>query len=201
MDKLLEKLRWFLNLPLAATAQEAAAELDKLKAALTPEAQAAASFDLAAHVTTLATTTTAQSTEIAALSQQVAAAQAQSAEPDPAKYVSVAALTAAQATIAELTGQLNGGSVDTMIASAQAEGRLLGEADVQWARSLAARHGVKELQAALSARQPIPALQGTQTQGIAPVTSATAALSAEQKEAARLMGHSEADYAAMLKTP
>lgn len=199
MDKLLEKLRWFLNLPLAATAQEAAAELDKLKAALTPEAQAAASFDLAAHVTTLATANTAQATQIAALTTQVATAQTQSGEPDPAKYVSVAALTAAQATIAALTGKLNGGSVETMIAGALADGRLLGDADAQWARSLATRHGVAELQAALTARQPIPALQGTQTQGKAPASNATAALSAEQKEAARLMGHSETDYAAMLK--
>ena len=53
MDELLERLRWMLNLPVTATAQDIMAQLDKLKAMLGGEGEAAAT-DGAAPVDLLA---------------------------------------------------------------------------------------------------------------------------------------------------
>ena len=64
MDELLERLRWMLNLPISATAEEVKAELQKLAAMLTEgEATAAASVGLVALLAN-------QKQQIAALSQQ-----------------------------------------------------------------------------------------------------------------------------------
>jgi phage I-like protein len=193
MEALLERLRWLLNLPTLATPEEIIAELDKLKTSLGTDAQAAATFDLAKYLADLS----GQSTQIAALTNQVATLERQT-EPDPAKFVSVALLTSAQHTIATLTKRLNDDTVGTMIASAMKDGRLLGEADAQWAKAFASKHGADALQEALAARQAIPALAGTQTGGKQPTNPGTVSLTADQREAARLMGHTDAEYAAML---
>lgn len=182
-EELLERLRWFLNLPLTATEQDIIAELDKLKVQLGGEATVAATFNLPQHLATL-------SAQIATLEKQT--------EPDPAKFVSVALLTSAQHTIATLTQRVNEGTIGTMIASAMKDGRLLGEADAQWAKAFASKHGADALQEALAARQAIPALAGTQTGGKPPSNTGTVSLTADQREAARLMGHTDAEYGAML---
>ena len=77
---------------------------------------------------------------------------------------------------------------------------MLGDADAQWAKAFAVKHGAAALQEALAARQAIPALAGTQTGGKPPANNGigTVSLSAEQRDAARLMGQTEAEYAAML---
>lgn len=188
MDELLERLRWFLNLPTTATAEEILVELGKLKDMLSQEAQAAASFDLASFITKA----TADQAQVVALSAQVA-------NPDPAKYVPLSSLEAAHARIATLQGQVTTGNVETMIASAMKEGRLLGEPDVEWARSFAKQYGEDQLQVALSKRPAIPALSGMQTLGKPPEKAGTVALSQEQRDAARLLGYSETDYAALVK--
>lgn len=191
MDELLERIRWFLNLPIAATVEDIIAELDKLKAKLTEAQQAAASFDLLSYFESAGN----DASQVAALSQEVATLRTQSA-PDPAKFVPIASLTAAHNKIAELSVQLQGNATEGVIAAAAKEGRLLGEADIEWARAFAKQHGAAALQGALSARAPIAALSGTQTGGKPPVGSAKAALSAEEQAAATFFGQSAETYSA-----
>lgn len=117
MDELLERCRWLLNLPITATAEECAAELQKLIDQLKAgPAQAAASFDLATYLTT-------QVAEVAALKGAV---------PDPAKFAPVAALSTAQAELIaarnELTAlrlQRAGDELDGVIAAALTAGKIL----------------------------------------------------------------------------
>ncbi|VVE35286.1 phage protease [Pandoraea fibrosis] len=176
MEPLLERLRWLLNLPIASTADDIIRELDKLKAQLEGEAQAAASFDLLSYLS--------QRTETSAT------------EPDPAKYVPIESLAAAQSQLATVSTALRDYRVADVIATATNEGRLLGEADATWARSFAIKHGCDALKEALNARQPVAALTGTQTGGKAPVSPTGSTLSAEESEVAKTLGIDEKSFAA-----
>lgn len=193
IKELLERLRWMFNLPTLATVDDIMGEIDKLKSRLNDTQQAAASFDLLAFVDTAQN----DAAQVVALTANVARLTSlASSEPDPAKYVPVAVLTAAQNRVAELTATLAKRDTDDVIATATAEGRLLGEDDAKWARSFADTHGAQALRDALSARQPIAALSGTQTGGKAPVGSQTAALSAEEQAAIAALGQTPEQYKA-----
>lgn len=93
----------------------------------------------------------------------VAAARAEAAKPDPAKYVPVSALSAVRDQVAALTAKLNGNEVDTLIAKGLDDGRLLPELE-EWARELG-ESDVAALRSYIEKAQPIVALTGQQTNG------------------------------------
>lgn len=159
MDELLEQLRWLLNLPLTSTQADIMAELDKLKAMIGGSAENAAA-------TSLLTVLADKNAAIAAL---------QSATPDPAQFVPVAALSAANEELAALRSEKAERDIEGLIGPALNDGRLL-PAQEQWARDLG-KTNLAALSTFLSTAQPIAALTGMQTGGQPPVGGQVAALS------------------------
>jgi phage I-like protein len=164
-EELLEQLRWLLNLPVGATAEDIVAHLQKLISQIksdVPTAAQSASFDIGGH--------------LAALSAQVAT-------PDQSKFVPIATLSALQGEHADLQGKyvalsadIEGSKVDKAIAAAKAAGKIT-PAIEPWARDLG-----KSNFAALSAfiaAAPVVVVPGqTQTGGQGAPEEPTAALSA-----------------------
>lgn len=156
VDEILEQLRWMLNLPLSANADDVKAELEKLIAKLTNgQGTAAASIDLVTFVTSDAQ----KDEQIAALSAQVQTLTTQS--PDPSKFVPLATVEQLQTQMAALTAQINGGQVDGLITAALSDGRL-NPAMEDWARDLG-KKDLSYLKTYLDKAQPIAALNGLQT--------------------------------------
>lgn len=157
MDELLEQLRWLLNLPVGATAEDTIAQLQKLIDQLKAgPAQAAASFDLAAYLAEFKSTT--------------ASLSAVTALPDPAKFVSIATLSAVQgeltqanAELAELRSEKTGQEVDRVVTEALTAGKLT-PATEAWARDLG-KKDMAALTAYLSAVAPVVVPGATQTGG------------------------------------
>lgn len=191
MDELLERLRWMLNLPITAGPDEIKAELDKLKAMLSGGDAAAANVDLLAL--------------LQGKDESIAALTAQVAQPDPAKFAPVAALTALQqvnaalqAQVAQLASGAQASKVDGLVQAALADGRLTPALE-GWARELGAKDEAA-LCAYLTAAAPVAALTGMQTAGLPggqPPTSGgsgTAALSAEEAFVADQLGMSHEDF-------
>jgi phage I-like protein len=161
MEELLDRLQWLLNMPVGTTAEEFAAQLDKIKAQLlgnAPEATAAASFDLAAYLAT-------QGTKIAALNQQVTTA----AKPDPAQFVPVSVMLNLQGQVAALSAKLGTADVDKTVDDAIAAGQLL-PVQAGWARDLG-RTNMAALSQYLESAPKIAALSGGQTDGKPPVAA------------------------------
>ncbi|UJX40868.1 phage protease [Desulfovibrio sp. JY] len=188
MDELLKRLRFLLNLPVAATAEEVTAQLDKLKGQVAPEADAATSVDLLGI--------------LAGKDAAIADLRAKVAAPDPAKFApapAVAALTAENADLkkrlAEVESQNGAAALSAEIKAAVADGRVHKTLE-GWLTDLAA----KDPDAArdyLAKAAPVAALTTMQTTTVTPPAGGgTAALSADEKEAARLLGKTEADYLA-----
>lgn len=186
MDELLEQLRWMLNLPVGATAEEVAAHLQKLIDQLKAgPAQAAAGFSLADYLA-------ATGAEIASL---------KAAAPDPAKYVEVVTLSAVQGELATartelaaLQAERHGAEVDRVVVEALAAGKLT-PATEAWARDL----GKKDL-AALNAfltAAPVVLSPGTQTGG-KPPAGAPANLTEAQLAVCSQLGIAPEEYAQTL---
>ena len=127
MDELLEQLRWMLNLPLSATAEEIKAELGKLQSQISDKTGVAVAanskhlFDAVTAIDTLKT-----------------AANSQSA-PDPSKFVPISMYDAAKAKIADLSGEVKTKAAEDLITAALSDGRLLGADAENWARDFADR--------------------------------------------------------------
>ncbi|MCX8962143.1 hypothetical protein EHW64_13630 [Erwinia psidii] len=157
MDELLERLRWMLNLPITATAEDITAELNKLIDQLSEGAgTTAASVDLLAMIT-------GNKKSIAELTAQVAT-------PDPAKWVSVNVM---QQTVQQAVEKANAGIADlanreteTLITTALSDGRLL-PAQEEWARSLG-KSDAQSLRGYLDNAPKIAALTQSQTGGNPP---------------------------------
>lgn len=165
IEELLEDLRWMLNLPKLATAEEVVAELQKAVALIkttAPEAVAAAGFS----VTSLLA---AQGTQIAAL---------KSATPDPAKFVPVEAMSALQTEVATLRNEQVSREVDGVVLAALSAGKLL-PAQEAWARNLG-KSNLAALNEYLTGASGIAALTSTQTQGKQPVVTPQGELSDSQ---------------------
>lgn len=116
--------------------------------------------------------------------------------PDPAKYAPVEVVHQLHAQIAVLSAQGAKGQLDQLIDDAKRTGKLL-PAMEEWARNLGQKD-MAALSAYLDKAQPIAALGGMQTKDKAPEphgNDPVAALSAEQKQAADLLGMSHAAYA------
>ena len=172
LEELLEQLRWMLNLPTLATAEEVLAELQKATAAIKaaqPEAVAAAGFSVTGLV--------------ASLGGQVAALKV--AAPDPAKFVPVDAMAALQTEVAALRtirqaqdDREKERDVDGVVTAALTAGKLLPPQE-KWARDL----GMKDLAALtayLETAQSVAALTGTQTGGTSPAGQSAGELSESQ---------------------
>jgi phage I-like protein len=185
IEELLEQLRWMLNLPVGAPAEDIKAHLQKLIDQIktdNPTATAAASFDLIGH--------------LARQCEQVASLSA--ATPDPAKFVPVATMTALQGQVAALSAELNEGRVDKAVKDALAAGKLL-PAQEPWAREF----GTKDfaaLSAYLGSAPPIAILSGMQSNTVTPPKGGTAALTANQKDLCRMTGVSEEDFLKTLQS-
>ncbi|WP_350312370.1 phage protease [Dickeya fangzhongdai] len=166
MEELLERLRWMLNLPITATAEDISAELNKLidQLAAAPAGTAAASFQtLSATSFNLIERLTADAASVAALTAQVA-------NPDPARWVSVEVM---QQSVAEALATANNNvaalaqkQCTELITAALSDGRLL-PAQKAWAESLAAS-SPDSLKAFLEKAPKIAALTTTQTGGQPP---------------------------------
>lgn len=157
-DDLLEQFRYILNLPLTATAQDIAAELDKVKTMiLGPDGQPEG----------LAAVLQRHETETAALAAKLAE------PPDPARYAPVETLVALQTELATLRAQARQADLAALLEPALADGRLL-PGQKEWAEAL----GKKDLEALkgyLATTQPMAALSGTQTGGKPPEGTASTA--------------------------
>lgn len=185
MDELLERLRWMLNLPVAATAEEVMAELDKIKAQLQAAQPAATTMDLGKLLA-----------DLGDLQAKAAAGT------DPARFAPVEALTVLttanqelRAKVAQLEQDKAAGAVDALVQAALADGRLTKGLE-PWAKTLPEA----ALRQYLEAARPIAALTGMQTGGKAPEGSGAssesgqAALSDSQLTINRLMGLSREDF-------
>lgn len=148
-EELLERLRWMLNLPVTATADEIIAELMKA----VDQIKAATGVAMAANGQHLFDAIAAMQTKIAANSQ---------AMPDPAKYVPIGVVSALHAQIATLTQQAKSGEIEELLTAACSDGRLLGDEHVAWARELGAANP-EALKAHLAAAPKIAALSQQQT--------------------------------------
>ncbi|MCL6375956.1 hypothetical protein EXT57_01015 [Pectobacterium brasiliense] len=166
MDELLERLRWMLNLPITATAEDITAELNKLidQLASATAGTAAASFNtLSANPFSLIDKLTADAASVAALTVQVA-------NPDPAQWVSVEVM---QQSVAEALATANNNTAALaqqqcaeLITVALSDGRLL-PAQKGWAESLA-KSSPDSLKEFLTNAPKIAALSTTQTGGQPP---------------------------------
>jgi len=194
-EDLAERLRWLLNLPVTATAQEIIAELDKVKAQLGDEGAAETGVNLLAMLQ-------AKDTQITALT-------AQAGQPDPAKFApveAVAALTeenaALKSRLVELEQESGMAALSTRIDAAVKDGRV-NVALEGWLRGLA-KTSPEAAGAYLDKAAPIAALTSMQTGSLNAPNSpngpggpgaGTAALTADEKEAAKLLGMPEDVYA------
>lgn len=182
MDELIEQLRWLLNLPVGATADDIKAQLQKLVEQLSDgQGTAAASVDLVSLVCT-------QQQRIAALTANQA---------DPARFVSVDTMRDLQGQVAALTSQLQGREVDELVTAALSDGRLLA-AQETWARGL----GTSDLDALkgyLATAPKIAALTSTQTQGNPPTEDQVAGLDADMLAVCSMLGNDPKAVAAAMK--
>ncbi|HEX5276497.1 MAG TPA: phage protease [Fluviicoccus sp.] len=198
LKELLERLRYMLNLPTLATAEDLIAELQKLIAAINQaKGTAATSIDIPALL--------ADSQAVAALNSQVAALTLQVATPDPAKFVSVAVLSATQGELAACKAELaalkdaaSGKELDNVIAAALSDGRLL-PAQESWARDLG-KVSLAHLTSYLGTVQPMAALTTTQTGGKPPVAATPNNLSPVQLAICKDMGLTHDEFIANLST-
>ena len=119
---------------------------------------------------------------------------AQTAAPDPAKFVPIESVTALQGQIAALSARQLDADLEAQIKPALADGRLLPALE-GWARDLG-KKDMAALTAYLGAAKPIAALTGTQTGGIPPATTATGdqQLRAEELAVCSAMGISPEAY-------
>ncbi len=189
MDELLERLRWMLNLPVTTTAEEIMAQLDKLKGMIAAEGDTAAtSVDLLAI--------------LAGKDAAIADLTAKAATPDPAKFAPVAAVAALTAENADLKARLaaaeaqNGSTaLAADIAAAVADGRVHKTLE-GWLTDLAAQNP-DAARDYLAKATPVAALTTMQTTTVTPppAGAGTAALTAEEKEAAKLLDIPEEAYA------
>lgn len=161
--ELLEQLRWMLNLPLSATADDIKAELQKLIDKISNgQGPAAASVGLVSILENH--------------DSQVAALTAQLDTPDPARFVAVEVMNQA-ITQAREAGQQAGAAAlattqtETLIEAALNDGRLL-PAQKEWALGLG-KANPDSLRTYLEKQPPIAALTVTQTGGRPPAGSQT----------------------------
>ncbi|WKS99785.1 hypothetical protein NYR30_00355 [Gallibacterium salpingitidis] len=132
--------------------------------------------------------------------QQIAILSAKVTEVDLSKYVPKETYDATVQQLAVLSAKSNEVEIEQLIAKARNEGRAL-EAEVEYLKGFGKQQGVAALSAMLDQRPQIAVLsaQQTQTTTVEKTEKGVAVLSAADKEAAKLLGMSEADYAKELE--
>ena len=165
MDELLEKLRWMLNLPITATADEIAVELDKLKGQIAGDGSETAG---------LSAVLAAKDAQIVELTAKVDAAGvvvlSAAADVDLTQFVPIAVVREYQEKLAALSGDTVELQIDQLIAEGRKAGKIIGDSEETWCRAMGAKD-IAALSGYLDARKGIAALNSMQTQGKAPVES------------------------------
>jgi phage I-like protein len=130
------------------------------------------------------------------LATQVAELSAKDTTPDPAKYVPIEVVSDLQGQLAALNAQHETSELEKKLTDAKNDGRLLPSMEA-WARELG-KKDMAALSAFLDKATPLAALsqRQTDTTKVKEKEGPTAALSAEEKEAARLLGKTEDEFAA-----
>jgi phage I-like protein len=148
MDELLEQLRWMLNLPLSATAEEITAELGKLQSQIQEKTGVA-----------IAVNSHNLYDAIDAIDQLKIAANSQ---VDPNQFVPMAVYQEAIASASSMTANAQAKEIDDLIVAACSDGRLTGEASINWIKGQAATHP-DWVKTHLAGLPKIAALSQTQT--------------------------------------
>lgn len=123
MEELLEQLRWMLNLPLSATAEEITAELGKLQSQIQEKTGVA-----------IAVNSHNLYDAIDAIDQLKIAANSQ---VDPNQFVPMAVYQEAIASASSMTANAQAKEIDDLITAACSDGRLTGEASIDWIKGQA----------------------------------------------------------------
>lgn len=136
----------------------------------------------------------AKATEVAGLTEKVAALSAQA--PDPAKFVPIATMQALQTEVSALTASVNADKVDKIVESALSAGKLL-PAQKEWAIDLG-KANLAALTAYVEKTPANPALVAMQTADGTPAGARqqTAALTATDEKVMAQLGVSKEDYLA-----
>lgn len=134
-----------------------------------------------------------------AADEQVASLSAKSTQVDLSKYVPKEAYDATVTQLATLSAKATESEVEQLIAKARNDGRVL-EAEVNYLKDFGTQQGVAALSVMLEQRPQIAVLSAKQTDTtkvdkVAEKEKGLAVLSAADKEAAKLLGISEEDFA------
>ncbi|EEY13315.1 phage protease [Mannheimia haemolytica] len=137
-------------------------------------------------------------TEKATAENQVVALSAK--EVDLTAYVPKSTYDAVVAKVAVLSAKNDEVEIDNTITKARNEGRVI-EAEVEYLKGFGKQQGVAALSAMLAQRPQLAVLsaQQTETTKVEKQVKGEAVLSAADKEAARLLGINEADFAKELE--
>lgn len=182
-EALMEQLRWLLNLPVGATADDIKAQLQKLIDQLGgKEVVAAASFDLATFLK-------AQGDQVVALNARLAAAPAPA---DPVGgTVPMAQFLQLQAELAALSGKVQSVEHAGLLEAALADGRILPhQADYWRGQPLAVLSGY------VAAAKPMAALSGLQTGGAGPAGGNLSQTTDDDRAVMKALGLSAEQFAA-----
>lgn len=128
--------------------------------------------------------------ELKSQDAKVVSLSAQVNNPDPTKYVALAQMQAVQAELNKERAERNAEKANALITTALSEGKLL-PAQKEWAENLA-KTDLNALSAYLNATPVNPAFGENQSK--AEPKGNVVSLSADEKEAARIMGKTEAEY-------
>ena len=116
-------------------------------------------------------------------------AVANPATPDPSKFVPIAQVETIKIELVQLKATQAQAEMDALIKQGKDDGKLL-PAQESWARTLS----TAQLKSYLEQTPAIAALKGNQTGGKAPNDNGATELTAEQKEACRIMGWDESVF-------
>lgn len=181
-EELLERCRWLLNLPIASTASDIIAELDKLKTQITAgDSQAAASFNLSTYLTD-------SKTKIAALTEQV-----NTRKVDMSQFVPIDVFHEQQQQIAQLTAQHKAGELEQLITAACSDGRVRGEKMEAFVRQTA-KDNPEAARKLIDNLPAIAALTSTQTRGQPPQPDNSQQLDSQTLAMCKAMGVTAEDY-------
>ena len=124
-EELLERLRWMLNLPISATAEDIIAELNKLVAQL----QEMTGTTVAANAQNLF--------DVVAVMNQLKVAANSQATPDLTQFVPMAVYQEAVAKAGNADAAVKAKEIDDFITAACSDGRLTGDATINWVKDQA----------------------------------------------------------------
>lgn len=136
--------------------------------------------------------------KVAVLSAELENARTASAGAvDLTQYVPIKTYNAVCNKLAEVSGQHSTATLSAVLDKAEQEGRIF-KCEREYMEQLGAQIGVAALSAQLDKKQPIAALSAMQTTTVSgtnqPLKERLAALSADEKSAAKALGLTEAEY-------